>query len=163
VDAPHELVERDLRPLRLRRGTTFNRTTFNRTTMPDVTAKRLQDMESTFRGSMRKVRAELGLTSFGVQTIDLPPNFDRYPLHDHSDDGQEEMYIALAGGGTLELESGERFELDGETAIRVGSGERRRIIAGPEGIRILVVGGTPGRAYERRELTELGSPDPMAR
>ena len=75
--------------------------------MPDASSKRIDEMEATFRGSMRKVRAELGLTSFGVQTVDLPPNFDRYPWHDHVADDQEEMYIALEGNGTLELESGE--------------------------------------------------------
>ena len=77
--------------------------------MADATCKRIDDMEATFRGSMRKVRAELGLTSFGVQTIDLPPDSSRHPWHDHVQDGQEEMYIALEGSGVLELESGERF------------------------------------------------------
>lgn len=47
---------------------------------------------------MRKVRAELGLTSFGVQTVDLPPDSTHHPWHDHAQDGQEEMYIALQPG-----------------------------------------------------------------
>ena len=71
--------------------------------MADATCKRLDEMEATVRGSMRKIRAELGLTSFGVLTIDLPPDSTPHPWHDHAEDGQEEMYIALEGGGVLEL------------------------------------------------------------
>jgi quercetin dioxygenase-like cupin family protein len=129
--------------------------------MADATCKRIDDMEATFRGSMRKVRAELGLTSFGVQTIDIPPDSSRHPWHDHVEDGQEEMYIALEGSGVLELESGERFPLVHDCAIRVGPAERRHVVAGHDGIRVLIVGGTPGRAYERWQLTELGAPDPI--
>jgi quercetin dioxygenase-like cupin family protein len=130
--------------------------------MPDVTSKRLDEMEATFRGSMRKVRAELGLTSFGVQTIDLPPDSTRHPWHDHAAEGQEEMYLALEGSGVLELESGERFPLERDCVIRVGPAERRRVLAGPDGLRMLVVGGIPGRGYEPWHRTVLGAPDPMA-
>jgi uncharacterized cupin superfamily protein len=129
--------------------------------MADATYKRIDDMEATFRGSMRKVRAELGLTSFGVQTLDLPPDSSRHPFHDHVADGQEEMYLALKGSGALELESGERFPLERDCAIRVGPAERRHVVAGHDGIRVLIIGGTPGRAYDRWKLTELGTPDPM--
>src|SRR3712207_1325315 len=120
-------------------------------------------MESTFRGSMRRVRAELGVRSFGVQTVDLPPGFDRYPFHDHTHDGQEELFMALRGDGFVELESGERFPLSPDVPVRVGPAERRRVLAGPEGIRILIVGGTPGAAYEEPEFSRLGAGDPLQR
>ena len=131
--------------------------------MPDVTTKPIDEMESTFAGSMRRVRAELGVRSFGVQTIDLPPDFDRYPFHDHADDGQEELFMALRGEGVVELESGERFRLAADVPVRGGPQERRRVLSGPEGIRILVVGGTPGAAYEAPEFSALGAPDPLRR
>jgi len=118
-------------------------------------------MEGLYRGAMRKVRAELGLTSFGVQTIDLPPNSDRHPWHDHKADGQEELYVALRGGGTLEVEGAEPVELaPGETLARVGPGARRRVVAGPNGVRLLVVGGVPGKTFIAKDFTELGAPDP---
>jgi uncharacterized cupin superfamily protein len=132
--------------------------------MPDYTAKRIDDMEALFRGAMRKVRAELGLTSFGVQTIDLPPHFDGTPWHDHTSDGQEELYIALRGAGWLEIEGGERIELvPDETAVRVGPETRRRLLAGAPGIRVLAVGGVPGSTYVAWDFAELGAPDPAAR
>jgi mannose-6-phosphate isomerase-like protein (cupin superfamily) len=131
--------------------------------MPDVTAKPIDEMETTFAGAMKRVRAELGLTGFGVQVIDLPPNFERYPFHDHTDDGQEELFVALRGDGVVELESGERFPVSAHEPVRVGPNERRRVLSGGEGIRLLVVGGTPGAAYAIPEFSRLGAPDPLAR
>ncbi len=62
----------------------------------------------------------------------------------------------------LELESGERFPLERDCALRVGPAERRRVLAGPDGIRMLIVGGIPGRAYEPWHRSVLGAADPMA-
>ncbi len=129
--------------------------------MATYTVKRIDDMEAIFRGAFKKVRAELGVTAFGMQVIDLPPNADQYPEHDHAEDGQEEVYAVLRGSGELDVE-GERFPIDGEVLVNVPSGIKRKVYAGPEGLRILVIGGVPGSAYEVREFTELGQPDPMA-
>ena len=49
--------------------------------MPDYTAKRIDDMEAIFGGGFRKARSELGVTSFGMQVLDFPPNADQYPEH----------------------------------------------------------------------------------
>ena len=63
--------------------------------------------------------------------------------------------------GTAEIEvDGERFALDPETIVRVGPGASRRIFAGPEGVRVLALGGVPGKAYEAPEFSKLGAPDP---
>ena len=131
--------------------------------MADFSAKRIDDMEGLYGGAMRKVRAELGLSSFGVQTVDLPPNFEGYPWHDHGDDGQEELYAALRGRATLEIEGGGTIELvPGETVVRVGSGTNRRVVTGAEPVRFLIVGGVPGSVYSPAAHTELGAPDPAA-
>jgi hypothetical protein len=96
-----------------------------------------------------------------MQIIDMPANYDNYPEHDHSEDGQEEVYVTLSGGGELEIE-GERFPLDTEHVARVGSGVKRKVWPGDDGIRILVVGGKPGAVYAAPDITKLGEPDPMA-
>ena len=93
---------------------------------------------------MRKVRAQLGPTSFGVQTIDLAEDSTAHLWHGHGEDGQEEMYIALEGRGVLELESGEHFPLERDSLIRVGPDERRRVLAGPS-LRALAPGPYSGR------------------
>jgi len=122
--------------------------------MPDYTAKHVDEMEAAFGGGMAKVRAELGVTSFGIQLIRLPPNYADYPEHDHAEDGQEEVYVVLEGSGEMEVE-GERIPFVPDVPVRVGPAARRKITAGPEGLRMLAMGGTPGQAYEARPFTEL--------
>ena len=128
--------------------------------MADYAVKRIDEMEAIVRGSFKKARAELGVSSFGIQVIDMPPNVDAYPEHDHSQDGQEEVYVAMRGGGEIEIE-GERHPLDPDTMVRVSAGTKRKLYPGDEGMRVLVVGGVPGEAYAVRDFTELGAPDPF--
>jgi mannose-6-phosphate isomerase-like protein (cupin superfamily) len=118
-------------------------------------------MEAIVRGSLKKARDELGITSFGLQVIDFQPNVDGYPEHDHSQDGQEEVYVVMRGDGEIDIE-GERMPLDPETMVRVSAGTKRKLYPGDEGMRVLVVGGVPGEAYRVRDFTELGAPDPFA-
>lgn len=129
--------------------------------MAGHTVKKIDEMEAIYQGAFKRVRAELGVESFGIQIIDLPPDFENYPEHDHSEDGQEEVYLALRGSGEIEIE-GERSPLDSDHIARVGSGVKRKVWPGPNGIRLLIVGGVPGGTYEAPSISELGEPDPMA-
>jgi uncharacterized cupin superfamily protein len=122
--------------------------------MSDYTAKRISDMEAGFGGGFVKARAELGVTAFGMQVIQLPPDYADYPEHDHAESAQEEVFVALSGSGWLEID-GERVDLDNETIIRVGAEARRMVFAGPQGLRMLALGGCPGAAYKIVESTEL--------
>jgi uncharacterized cupin superfamily protein len=124
--------------------------------MADYTAKPIGDMQAAYEGGFVKVRAELGVTAFGVQVVQLPPNFSDYPEHDHAESGQEEVFLAIGGSGWIEID-GERAELDGETFVRVGPTARRKIHSGPEGLRVLAIGGAPGEAYKIVPSTELSA------
>ena len=133
--------------------------------MGDVTHVRIEDIEAIqgfFEGiKFHKAAAGLGVSSFGVSIIDLAPGADEYPEHDHSEQGiggqmfakrpaqlgQEEVYFALRGSGTVKAD-GERFQLDPDHAVRVGPEVKRKVTPGPDGLRLLAVGGTPGRAYD---------------
>jgi mannose-6-phosphate isomerase-like protein (cupin superfamily) len=128
----------------------------------DYTLKRIGEMEAIFGGSFHRARAELGVTSFGMQVFDMPAHADRYPEHDHSHDGQEEVYLVLRGSAEVVLDGDERVRIDPETPLRVGPSTRRKIVTGDQPARILAIGGIPGRAYEVAGFTELGAPDPMA-
>jgi hypothetical protein len=122
--------------------------------MSDYTTKKISEMEASFGGGFVKARAELGVTAFGFQVIQLPPNSTDYPEHDHSESGQEEVFLAIGGSGWIEIE-GERVDLDTETFVRVAADPKRKIFAGPEGLRLLAIGGCPGEAYKINEMTEL--------
>jgi|SRR5690349_949870 len=111
--------------------------------------------------TFHKAAAALGVTSFGVSISDIEPGADTYPEHDHSGEGiggkmfaqrpqqleQEEVYFALSGSGTVEAD-GKSYPLDADHAVRVGPAVVRKILPGPEGLRLLAVGGTPGQPYE---------------
>jgi mannose-6-phosphate isomerase-like protein (cupin superfamily) len=129
--------------------------------MSTHTVKKIDEMEAVFGGGFKRARAELGVESFGMQIIDMPPNYDNYPMHDHEQDGQEEVYVTLRGSGEIEIE-GERFPLDEDHVARVGPGVPRKVWPGEDGIRVLVLGGKAGEAYEAPDITKLGEPDPMA-
>ncbi|MDP9188961.1 MAG: cupin domain-containing protein [Actinomycetota bacterium] len=130
--------------------------------MADVTVKRVEEFEAIFGGGFRRVRAGLGVTSFGIAVMDIPPNFKLFPEHDQSHDAQEEVYTALSGKGTLVV-AGEEHPLEPGIWIRVGPDEKRKVVTGDEGVRVLALGATPGAVYEPPEFTvEGGSPPPLA-
>jgi mannose-6-phosphate isomerase-like protein (cupin superfamily) len=128
--------------------------------MAEYKVVKIDDMEAIAFGTFRRARAELDVASFGLQVLDLPPNLDAYPEHDHGEDGQEEVYFVLRGGGEIEID-GERIPLDPETAVSIKSGTRRKLWPGPDGMRVIAIGGKPGAAYEAKELSQLGAPDPF--
>jgi mannose-6-phosphate isomerase-like protein (cupin superfamily) len=129
--------------------------------MSGYAVKKIDEMEAIYGGAFKRARAELGVESFGMQIIDMPPNFENYPEHDHEQDGQEEVYLTLSGSGELDI-AGERFPLDSDHVARIGPGVMRKVYPGAEGIRILVVGGKVGESYDAPDITKLGEPDPMA-
>jgi uncharacterized cupin superfamily protein len=129
--------------------------------MADVTVRRTEDFEPTFGGGMLKARSGLGVSSFGMQILRLPPNADRYPEHDHSADGQEEVYAVLEGEATLHA-GGEEHGLAPGSFARVGPNETRKLTTGASPATVLVLGGVPGQAFETVRFTDEGEPDPLA-
>jgi uncharacterized cupin superfamily protein len=127
--------------------------------MPDVTVKRVEDFEAIFGGGFRRVRAGLGVTSFGLAVIDLPPNFSHFPEHDQTHDDQEEVYTPLSGKVILRV-GGEEHELEPGTFARVGAAEKRKLITGHEPARVLAMGAMPGKVYEPPEFTYEGATAP---
>jgi hypothetical protein len=130
----------------------------------DVTHLKIEEvdlLQGFDRVGMRRVAAALGVGSLGISIEELGPEADEYPEHDHSEEGmggrmfaqrpqqlgQEEIYVALRGSGTLEAD-GERYPIDPDHIVRVGPSVVRKIVAGPDGLRLLAIGGTPGKAYE---------------
>ena len=110
-------------------------------------------------GAFRRARAGLGVSSFGLAVIDLPPNFSRYPEHDQTHDDQEEVYTVISGRATLHV-GGEEHVLEPGVFARVGAIERRKLTTGDEPARILAMGATPGKIYDPPEFSYEGTKPP---
>ena len=130
--------------------------------MADVTVKRLDEFEAIFHGGFYRVRAGLGVTSFGLAVMEFPPNYADYPEHDQAHDRQEEVYTALRGSATLTV-GGEEHRLEPGVWVRVGPEEKRKVVTGDEPARVLAIGGAVGGAYQAPEFTEEGAADPLGK
>lgn len=126
--------------------------------MTGFTIKPIDDMQTINHGITKLAGAELGVESFGIQVFDFPPGFADYPEHDHSQDGHEEVYVVLRGSAEFEID-GERVPIDPERMLRIAPGSKRRLQPGPDGVRILAIGSSPGRPYVRSEGLRLSMGD----
>jgi tetratricopeptide (TPR) repeat protein len=96
------------------------------------------------------VRRRLDITSFGIQAFRAPSGVDVIREHDETllgEAGQEELYVVLKGTATFEID-GESFEAPAGSLVHVRPTAKRKATAKDEGTTIMVVGGTPGKAYE---------------
>jgi hypothetical protein len=116
-----------------------------------IAGSAIDDLPQMWDGFAKLVRTGLDITAFGVQIMDLPPDYATEP-HDESDTGQQELYVALRGGGAVV--AGEvRLALDPDHVVRVDAGTDRVLTSGPAGLRVLCVGGIPSNAYVAPEWT----------
>jgi tetratricopeptide (TPR) repeat protein len=114
-------------------------------------APRVGPSDATSEGRERfDIRRRLGITSFGVQAFRAPAGIDAVREHDETllgEAGQEELYVVLNGAATFEID-GETVEATAGSLVQVHPSAKRKATAKDEGTTILVVGGTPGKAYE---------------
>ena len=89
--------------------------------MADYTAKKIDDMEAIMQGGFKLARAELGVESFGMQIIDMPPDYADYPEHDHARPARKRSTWSCAGSAEMDV--------DGET--RAASTPTRSSASGP--------------------------------
>ncbi len=111
--------------------------------------------------TFQRLRAELGVTSFGINLIAIRPK-QRLRVHRH--ERQEEVYLVLEGELTLIVEGTEHVLGEG-TLARVAP-EQRRQLTNPTGERVLVLAlggsgeheGRDGRAWADWEEGGEGRP-----
>jgi mannose-6-phosphate isomerase-like protein (cupin superfamily) len=119
---------------------------------PSAVGSAIDDLPQIWDGFAKLVRSGLGITAFGVQIMDLPPDYAT-KSHDESDSGQQELYVALRGSGAVVC-GDDSLPLDDEHLVRVDAGVDRVLTSGPDGLRVLCVGSTPGAPYSAPEWTD---------
>ena len=117
-------------------------------------AKAIEELPTLWDGFAKLLRAGLGITAFGANLMELPPDYST-TSHDEVESGQQELYVALAGSGSVDIDDA-RLLLDPDHLVRVDAATARVISSGPEGLRVLCIGGVPGRAYEPQEWSSTG-------
>jgi tetratricopeptide (TPR) repeat protein len=96
------------------------------------------------------VRRRFEITAFGVQAFSAPEGVDVINEHDETfleEAGQQELYIVMGGTATFEID-GETIEAPAGSLVHVQPAAKRKATAAEDGTTILVVGNTPGKAYE---------------
>jgi uncharacterized cupin superfamily protein len=94
----------------------------------------------------RSAREPLGVSAWGMNVLELDANNQGYPEHDHVADGQEELYVVLDGSAVLIADGQERVVVRGDM-VRVAPAIRRKFVTRDSSVRMLAIGGTPGKAY----------------
>ena len=100
-------------------------------------------------GVFRPIRRTLGGQAFGINQEDWPANADEYPDHDHAEDGQEEVFYVLEGGGTMVVD-GEDVELKPGRYVLVSPDAKRKVHPGDDGVKLIIVGSPVETPYEPR-------------
>jgi mannose-6-phosphate isomerase-like protein (cupin superfamily) len=102
-----------------------------------------------YGGGWHSIRKHFGIEAFGVNAIDAGPGEELIVPHDELDYGnQEELYYLVSGRARFVV-GGEEVELTAGDLLHVPADVRREATALDEGTRLFMVGGTPGRPYER--------------
>lgn len=124
--------------------------------MNPFTLKQIDELNSINHGAVKLAGDELGVQSFGLQVLDLPAGFADYPEHDHAHDRQEEVYVVLAGAAHLVVD-GEQIQADAGSLVRVDPAATRKLVPGPDGVRVLAIGCVPGGDYERPDVFRVAA------
>lgn len=122
--------------------------------MQSYRLRSIDELAAIHDGHVKLAGADLGVESFGMQVLDFPAGFSHYPEHDHSEDGQEEVYVILDGSAELTLD-GEPVTVRAGDMLWVAPGTRRMLTPGGDGVRVLAVGCTTGGAYRRPQGFQL--------
>jgi mannose-6-phosphate isomerase-like protein (cupin superfamily) len=123
--------------------------------MADATLKKIEEIPA-YTGPnaipgirFRPAARALGVTAWGMSVIEIDSGCTRYPEHDHTKDGQEEVYVVLRGSAVIHF-GGEEQQVQEGSLVRVAPLQRRKFVPGPSGVTLLALGGTPGQAYKPR-------------
>jgi len=106
-----------------------------------------EDMAGSGECTWRLARKSLGVSSFGINVVDIGSG-GRIPEHDETERDHEEVFIVLEGDATAEIDGTEHAAPKG-TFVRVAPEVRRMIRNDGDGsVRVLIVSAPRSSGYE---------------
>ena len=107
--------------------------------MPGFTIVHLNDFERPFP-KWALARKSLGLQSFGMNVVELPPG-ETIPEHDETETDQEEVFIILSGEATMVID-GQDHPAPAGTFTRLDPEPQRTVVNRSDGdVTVLIVVG----------------------
>jgi len=101
-------------------------------------------------GGWMLVRRSLGLTSFGINLVDVPPGGE-LPAHAETDPDQEEVYLVLSGRPTVVID-GVEHDAEPGTFVRLDPEPVRSVVnRGAEPARLLMVSAPTSSGFQPME------------
>ena len=95
----------------------------------------------------KSVRAYFGIEAFGINAATKDAGNVLIPEHDETESGQQEIYFVHKGEVAVTL-NGEQMTAGEGAVVAVDPATRRKFESTASPTTLLVMGGTPGRAYE---------------
>ena len=113
-----------------------------------VTIAHRDDLERT--GNWALVRRSLGVASFGINIVDIPPG-EGIPEHDETARDQEELFMVLSGSAVLVID-GRRHPAPAGTLARLDPEPSRTVVnEGDQVASVLIVSAPRSSGYEPLE------------
>ena len=114
--------------------------------MDGLTIKHDEELERAY-GKWVLVRRSLGVTSFGMNTVELPPG-EAIPEHDESGRDHEEVFLVLAGDAVMVVE-GVDHPLHSGSFARLDPTLRRTVRNDTNAVaRVLIISAPLASGYE---------------
>ena len=105
--------------------------------MPRFTIAHLDEFERPFP-KWALARKALGLQSFGMNVVELPPG-ETIPEHDETESDQEEVFIILSGAATMVID-GQDHPAPAGTFARLDPEPQRTVVNRSDGdVTVLIV------------------------
>jgi quercetin dioxygenase-like cupin family protein len=93
-------------------------------------------------GVFKPLTTPLGVGAFKINQLDLPADAEG-PEHDHTADGQDEVYVVIGGSGTVVVD-GEEHALAPGNYVFCSPDARRQMRAGSDGLSWVGIGAAAG-------------------
>ena len=95
----------------------------------------------------KSIRHHFNITAFGINAVTKDEGKVLIPEHHEQESGQQEVYFVHRGSALVTL-NGETVTAGAGAVVAVEPGTSRKFEAAASPTTLLVIGGTPGKAYQ---------------